>query len=118
MANKISTTLFIIIVIGALTSNWNIFIQNLSVLGPSIILLITMMFLIGYNSAKLLGINRRQTIAISIESGIQNASLGIVVGSSILPAQEGMSSLSLPSGVYGVLMFFVCLPFIFWFLKK
>jgi len=118
MANKISTTLFIIIVIGALASNWNVFIQNLSVLGPSITLLITMMFLIGYNSAKLLGINRKQTIAISIESGIQNASLGIVVGGFILPTQQGMSSLSLPSGVYGVLMFFVCLPFIFWFLKK
>ena len=119
--NKISTVLFVIIVIGALASNWNIFIQNLSVLGPAVISLITMMFLIGYNSAKILKISKKQTITISIESGIQNATLGILIGSLILPLPEGaqgMSSLSLPSGVYGVLMYFVCLPFIFWFLKN
>jgi len=121
MTNKISTVLFIIIVIGALASNWNIFVQNLSVLGPAIVLLITMMFLIGYNSAKILKISKKQTITISIESGIQNATLGILIGNLILPLPEGiqgMSSLSLPSGVYGVLMYFVCLPFIFWFLKN
>ena len=119
--NKVSTVLFVIIVIGALASNWNIFIQNLSVLGPAIISLITMMFLIGYNSAKILKISKKQTITISIESGIQNATLGILIWSLILPLPEGaqgMSSLSLPSGVYGVLMYFVCLPFIFWFLKN
>ncbi len=119
--NKVSTVLFVIIVIGALASNWNIFIQNLSVLGPAVISLITMMFLIGYNSAKILKISKKQTITISIESGIQNATLGILIGSLILPLPEGaqgMSSLSLPSGVYGVLMYFVCLPFIFWFLKN
>ena len=121
MTNKISIVLFVIIVIGALASNWNIFIQNLSVLGPAIVLLITMMFLIGYNSAKILKISKKQTITISIESGIQNATLGIFIGDKILPlseGMEGMSSLSLPSGIYGVLMFFVCLPFIFWFLKN
>tara|TARA_Y100000996_G_C22488615_1_gene629241 strand:+ start:161 stop:1024 length:864 start_codon:yes stop_codon:yes gene_type:complete len=121
IVNKISTVLFIIIVVGALASNWNIFIQNLSLLGPAIILLITMMFLIGYNSAKILGVSKKQTITISIESGIQNATLGIFIGGKILPLPEGMeglSSLSLPSGVYGVLMFFVSLPFIFWFLKN
>ena len=112
--------LFIIIVAGALASNWNIFVQNLSVLGPAVISLIAMMFLIGYNSAKILRVTKKQTITISIESGIQNATLGILVGNLILPLPEsaqGMSNLSLPSGVYGILMYFVCLPFIFWFLK-
>ena len=121
ITNKISTILFVIIIIGALTSNWNIFVQNLSALGPAIIALITIMFLIGYNSAKILKVSKKQTITISIESGIQNATLGILIGNLILPLPEGikgMSSLSLPSGVYGVLMFFVCLPFIFWFLKN
>ena len=69
----------------------------------------------------MLRINKKQTITISIESGIQNATLGILIGNLILPPLEGiegMSSLSLPSGVYGVLMFLVCLPFIFWFLKN
>ena len=37
IANKISTLLFIIIVAGALGSEWKTFIDNLTVLGPSII---------------------------------------------------------------------------------
>ncbi|GIS55168.1 hypothetical protein Ct9H90mP29_22100 [bacterium] len=38
-ATKISTILFIIIIIGALLSEWNTFINNLTALGPAIILL-------------------------------------------------------------------------------
>ena len=37
IANKISTVLFIIIVIGALASEWDLFIKNLYILAPAII---------------------------------------------------------------------------------
>ena len=57
IANKISTLLFIVIVAGALASEWKTFIDNLNILGPSIITLIVTMMLIGYNSAKLFNLN-------------------------------------------------------------
>ena len=118
VANKISTVLFIIIVIGALASEWDTFINNLNTLGPAILTLITIMLLIGYNSAIWFSMNKKKAITIAIESGIQNATVGITIGNLILSEGTGLSILSLPSGVYGILMYLICLPFVFWFLKR
>ena len=117
--NKISTFLFIVIVIGALASEWSTFTDNLYLLGPSIVALIVIMLFIGYNSAKLFRFNKSKAITISIESGIQNATVGITIGNIIMPSvQGGISELSLASGVYGILMYLVCLPCIFIFFRK
>ena len=118
IANKISTVLFIIIVIGALASEWDLFIKNLNTLAPAIITLIIIMLFIGYNSALWFGISKKKAITISIESGIQNATVGITIGGLILNQGAGLSILSLPSGVYGILMYLVCLPVVFWFIKR
>ena len=118
IANNISTLLFIVIVAGALASEWNTFINNLSLLGPAIITLIITMLFIGYNSGKMFNVNKKQAVTIAIESGIQNATVGITIGNLILNQNTGISILSLPSGVYGILMYLVCLPFVFWFLKQ
>jgi len=118
IANKISTILFIIIVIGALASEWDLFIKNLNTLAPAIITLIIIMLFIGYNSALWFGISKKKAITISIESGIQNATVGITIGGLILNQGTGLSILSLPSGVYGILMYLVCLPVVFWFIKR
>ncbi|MAX12455.1 MAG: bile acid:sodium symporter [Candidatus Marinimicrobia bacterium] len=118
ISNKISSFLFIIIVIGALASEWTLFIDNVHSLGPAIISLICIMMLVGYNSSKLFGIVDRQASTISIESGIQNGTVGIAIGNIILSTPEGLSVFSLPSGVYSILMYLVCLPAIFLFLKQ
>ena len=118
IANKISTFLFVIIVIGALASEWDIFIDNLYILGPAILTLISVMMFIGYNSPKLFGINNTQAVTIAIESGIQNGTVGIAIGNLILNQTQGISILSLPSGVYSILMYVVCLPIIFFFLRQ
>ncbi len=117
-ANKISTALFIIIVFGALASEWNTFIENLYLLAPSIISLIILMLLIGYYSSKVFAIDKKKATTIAIESGIQNATVGITIGNIILSNSAGISILSLPSGVYGILMYIVCLPCIFLFFQK
>tara|TARA_B100001123_G_C15311938_1_gene1024719 strand:- start:1329 stop:2198 length:870 start_codon:yes stop_codon:yes gene_type:complete len=118
IANKVSTFLFIIIVLGALASEWNTFVKNLYLLGPAILTLIFLMLVIGYNTPKLFGINNTQATTIAIESSIQNATVGITIGNIILSQSQGISILSLPSGVYGILMYIICLPFIFILLKK
>ena len=118
IANKISTILFVIIIAGALTSEWEAFINNLNLLGPAIIALIFLMLLIGYSSASLFNLNKEKSITIAIESGIQNATVGITIGNLILNQNTGLSILSLPSGVYGILMYLVCLPVVFLILRN
>ena len=118
IANKISTVLFIVIVAGALASEWDTFISNLYTLGPAIIALIIIMLFISYNSAQWFSMSKKKAVTIAIESSIQNATVGITIGNLILSQEIGLSILSLPSGVYGILMYLVCLPFVFWFLKQ
>ena len=117
-ASKISTVLFMVIVVGALASEWDAFIANVGTLGPSIIILILTMLFIGYNSAQWFKMSLKRAVTIAIESGIQNATIGITVGNIIMNQDVGLSPLSLPSGVYGILMYLVCLPFVFWFMRK
>ena len=117
-ATKISTVLFVVIILGALVSEWNTFIINLSSLGPAMIFLMVIMIIIGYNSSKLFRMKNKQAVTVAIESGIQNGTVGITIGNIILNPDSGLSILSVPSGVYSILMYFVCLPFVFWYIKN
>ncbi len=118
IATKISTILFIIIIIGALASEWKTFIDNLYQIGPAIILLIISMLIIGYKTSNWFKMNNQQSVTVAIESGIQNGTVGITIGNIIINPETGLSILSIPSGVYGVLMYFICLPFVFWYIKR
>ena len=117
-ATKVSTFLFVIIILGALLSEWNIFINNLSSLGAGMVLLIIIMITISYISSKWFKLENQQAVTVAIESGIQNGTVGITIGNIILNPDTGLSLLSIPSGVYSILMYFVSLPFVFWYIRR
>ena len=117
--NIIATILFVIIVIAAVVSEWGTLVENIGTLGPSVILLNVLMLGIGYQSAKFFNIEPSKATTVSIESGIQNATVGITIGGLILASPDGgLSTLSLPSGMYGVLMYLIITPFIYWRFSK
>ncbi len=115
-ASKLAAGLFVIIVIAAIVSEFDTLMDNLGTLGPAVIVLNVMMLGIGWQSATMLSLNDQRATTVAIESGIQNASVGITVGGLIMAPAAGatLSTLSLPSGVYGVLMYLVIAPFLFW----
>ena len=117
-ASKISTILFAIIILGALLSEWDTFINNFVLLGPAIVLLIIAMLIVAYKSSKLFKMSDKQSITVAIESAMQNGTVGITVGNLIINPESGLSILSIPSGVYSILMYLICLPFVYWFLKR
>ena len=117
-ATKISTLLFVIIILGALASEWDTFTNNFLQLGPAIVLLIIAMLTIAYTSSTWFKMSKNQSITVAIESGIQNGTVGITVGNLIINPESGLSILSIPSGVYSILMYFICLPFVFWYVRK
>ena len=92
-ATKISTVLFIIIILGALASEWDIFITNFLHLGPAIVFLIIAMLMIAYSSSTLFKMSSKQSITVAIESGIQNGTVGITVGNLIINPESGLSIL-------------------------
>ena len=113
--SMVATGLFVIIVLAAIATEWDTLMDNIGKLGPAVIVLNILMLGIGYKSAEFLELDPDRATTVSIESGIQNATVGITVGGLILAAPDGgISTLSLPSGVYGVLMYPVIAPFIYW----
>ena len=117
-ATKISTVLFVVIILGALASEWGTFINNFLQLGPAILIMIVAMLFIAYSSSTWFKMSSKQSITVTIESGIQNGTVGITVGNLIINPESGLSILSIPSGVYSILMYFICLPFVFWYIRR
>ncbi|MDB4721891.1 bile acid:sodium symporter family protein [Verrucomicrobiales bacterium] len=106
--------LFVIIIVAALAKNWEVFSSNLGTLGPVAILLNVVMLVLGLVSAKLLRLDDRDATTISIESGVQNGTLAIAVGSIIAVVEgEVLPPETVPAAVYSITMYFVCVPFVF-----
>ena len=74
--SRIATLLFIIIIVAALAANWDVFITNLGSLGPALIALIVVLLTLGLTLARMAGLPWDQSKTISVETGIQNATLG------------------------------------------
>jgi BASS family bile acid:Na+ symporter len=105
--------LFVVIVVGALAANSSVFLDNLPTLGPVLVLLNVVMLGVGVLLGRLGGLDRRQGTAVALEAGVQNATLGIAVAT-ILADGTDLSTFAVPSGVYGITMYLVALPFVFW----
>ena len=117
LMSTIATVLFVIIVVGALAASWDVFIENLARLGPALIALNILMLLIGYGLARGEKLSGPVATSISIETGIQNATIGVTVGGLIAgqaTGDETFSAFAIASGVYGITMYLVSLPFVFW----
>ncbi|MEM7463267.1 MAG: bile acid:sodium symporter [Pseudomonadota bacterium] len=109
-----ATILFVVIIIGALAANWSVFLDNLPRLAPALVLLNVVLLSVGIISGRLLRLSGSEATAIAIESGTQNGTLGITVGSLIVEQAAGLPPFSLPSAVYGITMYLVTIPFVLW----
>lgn len=113
--SKIALVLFVFIIVAAVVKNRVVFFGNLPALGPGMILLNLIMLALGLLSSRLLRLDRKEATSISLESGVQNGTLGIAVGAMIAASpDESLPVFTVPSAVYGITMYLVSLPFVFW----
>ena len=84
-------------------------------MGAVLVTLIVLLMAIGFIVPRLLGRNVTEAKTISIETGIQNGTLGITIAALIVGGAGGLSTYALPSAVYSILMYLVCLPIVLWF---
>ena len=108
-ATRIATVLFVIIVLLAAAKNWTLLAENFVTLAPFAIVLNIAMLALGFLIAWLARLPRRQAVTLGIETAIQNATLAIVIASSML----GNDAMAIPGAVYGVLMYAGGLAFAF-----
>ncbi len=116
--SKLATALFVVIVVAALAGNWRIFVDNLGIMGAGLISLNVALLLIGLGIARAANLSWAECKSISIDTGIQNSTLGITLAALITGTESGFSPLALPSAVYGITMYAVVLPFLVWFRRR
>lgn len=116
--STLAIVLFAVIVLAALAGNWSLFVDNIAVLGPALIMLNAALMLAGFTIAAVAGLAMQLRKTISIETGIQNATLGITLAAIISGQSEGFSTMALPSAVYGITMYLVAVPFVAWYRSR
>lgn len=98
-----SFVVLVVVIAGAVVSNWAILVANVASLALITALFCLVSLAVGFFVPRWLGVGRRQAVASSFEIGIHNAVLAIVIAQTVL----GSIEVSLPAGVYGVLMLFI-----------
>ena len=108
-----SMVLFVVILLSIIIKERATIIEYFPQIGGATVMLNLLTLLIGYYSAKFLKLTQKQAITIAIEAGIQNGTLAIVIASTVL----SNFALSIPAGIYGLIMF-VSGGFIMYFFGK
>lgn len=99
---KIISAIFLaLIIIAAVFKEKDNMIEFFKQAGPVALALNVTMLAIGFYGSRLLKLSPRQSGTVSIETGIQNGTLGIAVAVTIL----GNSEMSIPSVIYSLIMF-------------
>ena len=113
IAKRISTVLFVLVLIGAVISERENIISYFSQAGLITLLLNILMMAIAFFLAQFFSTGEKQKKCITIECGLQNGTLAIVVATSIF----GGGMYVIPAATYSLIMFATSLIFIF-FIRK
>jgi len=110
LANKIrrpfkifSLIFFILIVCGALGANWQNFIKYVGIVVFAVFLHNALALNIGYWSGKIARLDERDCRAVSIEVGIQNSALGLVLVFNFFDGLGGMAILVAWWGIWHII---------------
>tara|TARA_Y100000590_G_scaffold470191_1_gene662648 strand:+ start:386 stop:1225 length:840 start_codon:yes stop_codon:yes gene_type:complete len=110
LSKKISTILFVLVLIGAILSERENIITYFSQAGLITLTLNVVMMFIAYNLSKYLITNTSQQRAITLECGLQNGTLAIVVANLFF---DGGLYL-IPAATYSLIMYVTSLIFIYY----
>ena len=105
---KITTTLFVLIVLNTFWDQRQVLLDNLPLLGPAVLVLNVLILTGAYGLSRVARLSRRDRIAVITECGLKNSALGIVVCLQWLQ-QPAMSA---PSVVYALSMNAFALTFV------
>lgn len=94
-----SLTFFVIVVGFALKANWDYFVTYVGMIFFAVVAHNALALSVGYGSAALFGLPKRDRRAVCIEVGIQNSALGLVL---IFDFFDGLGGMAVIAGLWGI----------------
>ncbi len=113
-ARRGASLLFVALVIGAIAVDWARVVEHFPTVAPLVVLLNLAAMVSAYALSQAARLVPERAIAVTIECGIQNGSLAMFVGATLLRDDVMM----LPGAAYGVLMFPTAFAFIAWVVRR
>lgn len=104
-----SAVFFVVIILAAILKERANLIEFFILTGPVTLTLNVVTMLMGYYLARMFGLPGPQRISITVESGIQNGTLGIMIAATLLQN----SIMTIPVAIYSLLMFLTASVVIF-----
>ena len=105
-----SGVLLFLIIMAAILNDKENFFNFFAQAGPVALALNVVMLLVGYFSARILSLKISQSITISIESGIQNGTLGIAIAATLIRNP----TMTISPAIYSLIMFMTAGLIIAW----
>jgi BASS family bile acid:Na+ symporter len=105
-----SAVFLALIIVAAILKERENLVEFFLLIGPATLTLNVGMLVLGFLLGKLLLLSPRQSLTISIETGIQNGTLGIFVAATLLKN----SVMVIPSAIYSLIMFGTAVLVILW----
>jgi BASS family bile acid:Na+ symporter len=96
-----STVIFILVFLAVIAANFNIIGKAMKEVGLVTLLLNIITMGLGYLTARFFKLNFKSAVSITVESGIQNGTLALVIATSILNNVE----MGIPTAAYAIWMF-------------
>ena len=109
LAKKISTILFVLVLLGAIVKQKDNIIPYFAQAGLVTLILNVVMMIVAFYLAQLFASGSKQKKCITIECGLQNGTLAIVVATSIF----GGGLYVIPAATYSLIMFITSLIFVY-----
>lgn len=103
----VSALLLLLIIVSVTVREQEVLIDHFASLGLPVLAFNVMSMAVGYFTPQLLGVSKRQSVAIGMEIGIHNGTLAIFIALNVI----GNSMMSLPPALYSLLMFVTAAAF-------
>ncbi len=97
-----ATALFVVIVLAAVAVEWPLLVAHFGEIGPPVLVLNLACMAMGWSVARLARLGRDQAVAITLETGLQNGTLAVLIAATFLASDL----MVVPGAVYSLLMFF------------
>ncbi len=104
-----SALFFVLIMAAAIYSERHKLVEFFILVGPATLALNVVTMLTGFGLAALFSLPLRQRMSITVESGIQNGTMGIMIAATLL----GSTEMTIPIAIYSLLMFVTVTAVIF-----
>ena len=109
-----AAALFVLIVVAAVIVEWPLLIAHFDEIGPPVLILNLACMAMGWALARSARLGRDQAVAITLEAGLQNGTLAVLIAATFL----GSDLMVVPGGVYSLVMFFTAGAYVAWHINR